>query len=530
MKKRKKKERSESGMRLAARWRKGFFSVVFSRLGLVLIVLLFQLLFIYFAWDLFGELLGTYTVTVRTVLEIIVMMILINSKMDNAAKVSWMLVIAFAPLLGSVFYLWTQFETGHKNVKHKMQLLTKANYRVLPQNHDIKQNLKKESPESAALAEYLYRLDGNPVYDGTTVKYYSCGEEKFPDMLDELDKAEKFIFLEYFIIEEGYMWGKILEVLAKKAAEGVDVRVMYDGSCDLSTLPYNYPKRLAKIGIKCKKWEPIKPVITSTYNYRDHRKILVIDGKVGFCGGVNLADEYINHIVRFGYWKDTAIKLKGPAVDSFTLMFLQMWNITEKKLEDIRKYFGQCEKSAEPDGYIIPYSESPMNDHKIAERVYMDMLYNAKNYIWITSPYLILDGELSAALRYAAQRGVDVRLILPGIPDKKAVWALAKSHYKQLVTAGVKIYEFTPGFVHAKNFISDDCKAVVGTINLDYRSLYHHFECAAYMYGCSCIADIKKDFEATFPKCQEVTLETIKNEPLSRKIVGATLKMVAPML
>ena len=305
---------------------------------------------------------------------------------------------------------------------------------------------------------------------------------------------------------------------------------MYDGSCEFSTLPYDYPKRLRKLGIQCKTWEPIKPVITSAYNYRDHRKILVIDGKTAFCGGINLADEYINHTVRYGYWKDTAVMLRGAAVDSFTLMFLQMWNVKEKETEQFSKYFHHYDKDIRANGFVIPYSDSPLNDHKIAERVYMDMLYTAKKYVYIMTPYLILDDEIFTALRYTAQRGVDVRLILPGIPDKKAIWALAKSHYRQLLAAGVKIYEYMPGFIHAKGFLSDDTKAVVGSINLDYRSLYHHFECAVYMYGSSCVKDISDDFQKTFSECRKVTFETIKKERFATKVTGAVLKLVAPLL
>ena len=277
------------------------------------------------------------------------------------------------------------------------------------------------------------------------------------------------------------------------------------------TLPPDYWKLLEAKGIKSHPFSPIKPFLSSHYNYRDHRKILVIDGKVAFNGGVNLADEYINRIVRFGHWKDTAIRIVGPAVDSFTLMFLQMWYVWEDEAE-YESFLHKAAEVPEAKGYVMPYSDSPLDEYKVGESVYIDMLYRATDYVHIMSPYLILDGELETALRFAAQRGVDVKLILPGIPDKKVPYALAKTHYQFLVDAGVKIYEYTPGFIHAKIFVSDDCKATVGTINLDYRSLYHHFECATYLYETDCIRDVEADFQETLKKCRSVTNETIKAE------------------
>ena len=348
-------------------------------------------------------------------------------------------------------------------------------------------------------------------------------------MLEELEKAEKFIFMEYFIIEEGYMWGRILEILTRKAKEGVEIRVMYDGMCEMFTLPVDYWKLLEKEGIKAKPFSPIRPIVSSHYNYRDHRKILVIDGKVAFNGGVNLADEYINRIERFGHWKDTAVMLKGAAVRSFTLMFLQMWYVGEKE-PDYENWLSETEPVPQAKGYVMPFCDSPLDEDKVGESVYMDLLNRATDYVHIMSPYLILDGELETALRFAAQRGVDVKLILPGIPDKKVAYSLAKTHYHSLTEAGVKVYEYTPGFVHAKVFVSDDSKAVVGTINLDYRSLYHHFECATYLYRTDCIPEIEEDFRQTLEKCRKVTPETIKGEKVFYKVVGQMVKFLSPLM
>lgn len=530
MSKVRKKFLTGEGIRMAKHWKKGFFSVLFSRLGFVIILLMIQIAMLFSIWFYFGELMTRYAIGGQSVFVFIVLLFLFNSPQDSTAKLSWVLLIAVIPLFGTLFYVWTQVEMGHRTIKQKLNLLTEKSRKNITQNDDVIDRLAVESPDTAALGKYLYNISSAPVYDNTETEYFPLGEDKFPRMLEEIEKAEKFIFLEYFIIEEGYMWGNILELLAKKAKLGVDVRLMYDGMCEFSTLPHYYPKRLETLGIKCQMWEPIKPVITSAYNYRDHRKILVIDGKTAFCGGINLADEYINHITRFGTWKDTAVMLRGAAVDSFTLMFLQMWNVNQEESEDFSQFLNLYDRNIKAEGYVIPYCDSPLNDLKIAEHVYMDMLYNAKDYVYITTPYLVLDDELNTALCYAAQRGVDVRLILPGIPDKKAIWALSKSHYSRLLKAGVKVYEYTPGFIHAKVFLSDDKKAIVGTINLDYRSLYHHFECAAYMYGTPCIKDIRKDFRYTFDKCRKVTPETIKQEKVITKLTGSVLKLVAPLL
>ena len=455
---------------------------------------------------------------------------LFNNSMDFSAKLSWMFVLSVLQVPGAIFLLFTQLNVGYRKLSKREKDLIRKTHSAIEQSQDVLDQLEDDNSGTYALAKYLNRTGCFPIYDNTEVTYFPIGEEKFEAMMKELETAEKFIFMEYFIIEEGYMWGKILELLVAKAAAGVDVRVMYDGMCEMSTLPPNYFKLLEEKGIKSKAFSPIKPIVSSHYNYRDHRKILVIDGKVAFNGGVNLADEYINRIERFGHWKDTAVMLRGDAVRSFTLMFLQMWNIDEKKPQFMQWLEPADSAPAHPSGYVIPYGDCPLDGKKVGETVYMDIINRAKDYVHIMTPYLILDGELECALKFAAERGVDVKLILPGIPDKKAAYALAKSHYKRLVESGVKIYEYTPGFVHAKVFVCDGIKATVGTINLDYRSLYHHFECATYLYKSACIPDIELDFQQTLAKCSEVTPRTIKNEKLSYKIMGPVLKFIAPLM
>ncbi len=368
------------------------------------------------------------------------------------------------------------------------------------------------------------------MFENTAVTYFPLGERKFEAMLAELEKAEHFIFLEYFIVDEGVMWGQILEILAKKAAQGVDVRVMYDGTCEFALLPRDYPRRLKKLGIRCKVFAPVTPFVSTCYNYRDHRKILVIDGHTAFNGGVNLADEYINRKVKYGHWKDAAVMLKGEAVRSFTLMFLQMWGIGERKDEYARFLAYDPHPVKGAGGYVVPYGDCPLDGEKVGERVYMDILNRSLSYVHIMTPYLILDGEMETALKFAAERGAEVVLILPGIPDKAVPYALAKTHYMPLLESGVKIYEYTPGFVHAKVFLSDGAEAVVGTINLDYRSLYHHFECATYLYGVSCIREIEEDFQATLLKCRRVTPETVRKEKWTVRLTGRLMKAIAPLM
>ena len=356
------------------------------------------------------------------------------------------------------------------------------------------------------------------------------GEAKFEELLRQLEKAEEYIFLEYFIIDEGLMWGKILEVLARKAAEGVDVRVMYDGTCEFATLPRDYPSRLEKLGIQCQVFSPVQPFVSTHYNYRDHRKILVIDGKVGFTGGVNLADEYINHIEKYGRWKDAAVMLEGEAVRPLTILFLEMWSILREP--EFEKFLSVPPHSVPAKGFAAPYGDCPLDGERVGEMVYIDLLNRAKRYIHIMTPYLILDGELETALKFAAERGVDVHLILPHVPDKKFAYALAKTHYKSLLDSGVKISEWLPGFVHAKVFVVDDSEAVVGTINLDYRSLYHHFENAVWMKDTACIPAIEKDFQKTLEFCRDVepTRESIWEGNMLLHLAGILLKVIAPLL
>ena len=521
-------EIKENVVRLAKPVKKGLLRLIFSRFGLIALLLVLQIAILIAAYGYFTKALPILIILMR-LFSLVMVIYLFNCSMDSSAKLTWMLIIAVLPLAGTVFLLFTQSNVGHRMERKLVENQINDTKEMLDQPKNVLETLTRDGSGTDDLCRYLNRSGCFPLYDHSAVTYFSLGEYKFEAMLEELEKAEKFIFMEYFIIEEGYMWGRILDILTRKAKQGVEIRVMYDGMCEMSTLPVDYWKLLRKEGIQAKPFSPIKPFVSSHYNYRDHRKILVIDGKVAFNGGVNLADEYINRTERFGHWKDTAVMIKGPAVSSFTLMFLQMWYVGDKT-PDYASFLGKAEDVPQAKGYVMPYCDNPLDKDKVGESVYIDILYRATDYVHIMSPYLILDDELETALRFAAQRGVDVKLILPGIPDKKVANDLAKTHYKSLTEAGVKIYEYTPGFVHAKVFVSDDIKATVGTINLDYRSLYHHFECGTYLYKTDCIPDIEADFRETLTKCREVSAETIRAEKLSTKFIGQIAKFLSPLM
>lgn len=520
--------REENFYRLARPVKKGVLHLVFSRFLIIFLLMVFQVLLLVgmFRWL---EEYVPYLTVLQSVFAVGMIIYLFNITMDSSAKLTWLFIIAIFPLPGTVLLAFTRTNLGHRWIKQRVDQLIHETQGAIPQSQEVITQLGDGSGTDNLVC-YVNRSGCYPVYAGSQVHYFPLGDDMFPAMLEELEKAEKFIFMEFFIIEEGYMWGKALEILTRKAAQGVDVRVMYDGTCEFFKLPGKYIQLLQSNGIKAKDFAPIRPMISSHYNYRDHRKILVIDGNVAFTGGVNLADEYINRVVLHGHWKDTAIMVQGEAVKSFTLMFLQMWNINETAPEFAPWLEIPAAVPERPSGYVMPYGDSPLDGDRVGESVYIDILYRAGKYVHIMTPYLILDGEMEAALCYAAERGIDVKLILPGIPDKKFVYAMAKTHYARLLESGVEIFEYTPGFVHAKVFVSDDIKAVVGTINLDYRSLYHHFECAAYLYKTDCISDIERDFQETLAKCRQVTPATVANEKLYYKIVGRLMKFAAPLM
>lgn len=466
--------------------------------------------------------------TVLRILSLVAILFVIKSDMNPSYKIGWILLIAVLPILGGLMYVIF----GNKRPTKNMREMLRAQLEKSAEYLDTQESITGELDGGAAgLFKYLEGSAGYPTAKNTTVRYYRVGEEMYADLLPELEKAEKFIFLEYFIIRPGEMWDGVLEILKRKAAAGVDVRIIYDDMGCIDILPANYNATLEGWGIRTMAFNRFVPAVSLVMNNRDHRKITVIDGKVGFTGGINISDEYINVKERFGHWKDTGLMLKGPGVFNLTLMFLEMWNAFNKDgdryAEFIPDSFEEC--GSADDGYVLSFSDSPLDNESVGESVYTDMLYQAKDYIYITTPYLAIDSELQTALCMAAKRGVDVRMITPGIPDKKLVYRLTRSYYPTLLRAGVKIYEYTPGFIHAKSFVCDDKLCVVGTINMDYRSLYLHFECGTLMYNNPEIKQVKKDDLDTMEKCRKVELSDMKTNFLG-ELFDSFLRSVAPLL
>jgi len=378
-------------------------------------------------------------------------------------------------------------------------------------------------------SSYLLNIANLPTYENTLVEYLEIGETYYKRLIEELKKAERFIFLEYFIIDEGKMWDSILEILKEKVKEGVDVRVIYDDMGCIVTLPKQYYKTLSKYGIKSCSFNKFVPVLSSRLNNRDHRKIVVIDGRIGFTGGINLADEYINAIEKYGHWKDNGVLIKGKAVFSLTMMFLSIWDSITNQKEDYNKFKPDyCEKY-ETDGYVIPYDDNPLDNEKVGQTVYLNLINKAKKYIYITTPYLVIDNELEMSLKIAAKNGIDVKIITPGIPDKKSVNEVTKAYYPNLIESGIEIYEYTPGFIHEKMVIVDDIYATVGTVNLDYRSFYFHFECGILLYKNSSIKDMKKDLVETLTKSKKITIKDTKIN-FFRSLKRAILRLFAPLM
>lgn len=462
----------------------------------------------------------------------IVMILYIIGKVDVPGyKIGWIVLIMVFPLLGGLLYLLLGENRPAKYLRKRLEAGNANHDLYMAQDQETLDTLRERAPRLACCASYISEYGRFPVWKDSTVKYHSLGDDQYPDMLKELRKAEKFIFLEYFIVEEGEMWNTILDILTEKVEQGVDVRFIYDDVGCLTHVPANYYRKLEKCGIKCLVFNPFIPIVSGVMNNRDHRKIMVIDGKTAFTGGINLSDEYINRRVRFGKWKDSGVMVKGKAVWSFTVMFLELWNAYNGDAPDFTDYFCPVAPS-ETRGFVQPFSDSPLDGETVSSNVYLDILAQAKDYVYIFTPYLAISDEMSIALMAAAKRGVDVRMVLPGIPDKPLAYRLSRSYYGPLLKAGVRIFEYSPGFMHAKSYVSDDEVAVVGTINMDYRSLYLHFECGVAMYGCPAVADLRRDAEETFAVSHEVH-EGEDHKSKFGKLFGAffdsILRLFAPL-
>lgn len=458
-----------------------------------------------------------------------VLLYLINRDELPEMKLLWLAILLLLPHLGAFLLLLISGNSTGKRYcsRYKQAQLQTDTY--LQQTDSINR-LERISMDAMLQARYLYNAAGMPCWEETDTTYYPTGEDFFQALLRDLEQAETFIFLQYFLLQEGVMWDAVHSILRKKAKQGVQVYVMYDDLGCIALLPPGYFKQLQAEGIHCIPSQKFNAIFTYVHNNRDHRKIAVIDGKIGYTGGINLTDEYINVVQKFGHWKDTAVRLEGAAVKNLSALFLAHWNAQRGELLDPADYLN-VQTSAPSQGFVVPFGDgpAPIYPDEVGKNVYINMATSAKDYLYITTPYLICDRALLSALGLAAKKGVDVRLITPHIPDKKTIYLMTRSNYKKLMDDGVKIYEYTPGFIHEKTFLSDDRYGVCGTINLDYRSLVHHFECGMWMFDTDCISAMKEDFLQTLEASQRITPRQARLS-LWQRLVAESLKLFSPLL
>ena len=512
---------------------KKILQLLFNRIFYVAVALMLQLVWLLItAWRLAAY--SKYISNVISMISILVVLWIVNKKINPSYKLGWTILILCLPVLGVMLYILFGKSRIAQAIQNKYAQVQEESLPYMKQDPDVARSLEESSQSAAVQSRYIHQYSSFPVHTNTTAEYFQVGDDMFPVLVRELEQAQHYIFIEYFIIHDGVMWRTILDILERKVQEGVDVRLIYDDMGCLTTLPHKYYETMRSKGIKCQVFNPFRPLLNIIQNNRDHRKFCIIDGYVGFTGGVNLADEYINQKERFGHWKDTAVMLKGEAVWNMTAMFLHMWNVITNNREDhsLEEYLPHVwhPEAFEGDGYIQPFCDSPLDNETVGENVYLNIINRAKRYVYICTPYLVIDNEMMTALCLAAKSGVDVRLMTPGIPDKKLVFLLTQSYYEQLLEAGVKIYEYQPGFLHAKSFVCDDEIAVVGTINLDYRSLYLHFEDGVWIYRNQVIHDIKKDFTDTLEYCNPVSLEFCRGRNIAVRAMQSILRLFAPML
>lgn len=507
-----------------------YLKLIFNRLFVFGLMILVQVVYMLLMLNKFSHYSQVWS-AICMVLSILVVLFIVNKEDNPAYKIAWIIPILLFPIFGGLLYLFLGNKKPTRRMRDKIEK-EHEKHKCRVQNQEVIKDIEKQDLRVAGQVRYLSNHVGFPIYENTNATYYKSGEENFKDMIRELKAAKHYIFMEYFIIDEGDMWDTILDILEQKAQEGLDVRLIYDDMGCVSNLPYKYDRILEARGIKCMAFNPFIPFVSLAMNNRDHRKILVIDGHTGFTGGINLADEYINTKERFGYWKDTGIMLKGEGVWNLTTMFLHMWNSFRQTDEDYDKFrpHVHLNKLVQHDGYIQPYGDSPLDEEVVGENVYLNLINNAKKYVYIFTPYLIIDNEMMTALCLASKRGIDVKIVTPGIPDKKTVFKLTRSYYHQLIENGVEIYEYTPGFLHAKVVVSDDEVATVGTINFDYRSLYLHFECGVFLYKSKCIQDIKQDALETIAKSRKIENTNVFSNGKIDTLFRAVLRVFAPLL
>ncbi len=500
-------------------------------LAVVTLMVIAQFALLFLMYGAMSEYLA-YWRSASLLLSVFVVIYIVNKQDNPAYKLAWCVLVMAVPLVGGALYVMLAGNRTRKKFIKKAQENHLDTFKFLPSDTNNQLEINELSKSASVQSNYISKTAGYPVYKGTSVRYFSLGEDNYRTLLLELRKAKHFIFMEYFIIKQGEMWDTVKDILIAKAGEGVDVRLIYDGLGCAMYVPKRFISEMHGYGIKVVPFNPIAPVINMRQNNRDHRKITVIDGHTGFTGGINLADEYINLAQPFGHWKDTGIMLKGEAVWSLTLMFLQTWHMLTNEVDDYSLYTPMRYKKTPNygDGYIQPYGDTPVDDEIVGENIYLNMINKAKRYIYIMTPYLIIDNEMVTALTLAAKSGIDVRIITPGVPDKKVVYLVTQSYYAELVKAGVRIYQYMPGFIHAKTVVMDDKIGTVGTINFDYRSLYLHFECGVWMFNSGVLYEIKDDFLNTIKDCEEITVDKLAKTGAVKRIWQAILRMIAPIL
>lgn len=455
---------------------------------------------------------------------------IVSKRTDPGYKIAWIIPILALPVFGILFYLLFGGNRLSRRLKRRMHSVEQIHRENLRQDPGVLQREAELNPDAALQSRYMNGIACCPVYEDTETTYYPCGEDAFPEMLAAISKAKRYIFLEYFIIQPGKMWDTILKRLRRKAAAGVEVRVIYDDFGCVTRLPVGYYRKLEGMGIHACCFNPYIPVLSSRLNNRDHRKFLIVDGEVGFTGGINLADEYINHIHPHGYWKDCVIRLRGDAVWSMTVMFLSMWSHIRDRRENVPAFRPDYAVDGGTHGFVQPFDDTPLDNEQVGDTVFFNLITKAKRSVYIMTPYLVISDKMISALTVAAKNGVDVRIITPGIPDKRYVFLVTQAHYPDLLSSGVRIYEYSPGFIHSKVFCVDGEYAVVGTVNFDFRSLYLHFEDGVWLYQADCVEQVARDFEDTFPVCHQVSLAECKSASWLKRLAGSFLRMFSPLM
>ena len=497
------------------------------KLAIILISLLLQTIIFFFLYGATSTL-REYATIAFEIIKFISIIYISYKKVNPEYKIIWIILLMFMPIVGFVTYmLWGNTKTPKKQIKILRQERKKVET-ILKKDETIYETIKNENRKKEA--NFIYNVSQYPIYNNEKVKYYETGDACYEQLKENLKQAKEYILIEFFIVSTGKMWSEIYEILKQKRKEGVKIYFIYDSLGSLLKKPKKFKEQLENIGINFLDFNPPTPLIRSYINYRDHRKIIVIDGLVAYTGGINIGDEYINLNSRLGHWKDCVAEIKGEAIKNFIVMFFKTWNLNSKKQVNYKKLVENIEQSKKSNGYIIPYSDTPQNKKNPAKNTYLNIINNAKNYVYIMTPYLILDNETSQSLINASLSGVDVRIMTPYIPDKKLVNACTKSFYEQLLKAGIKIYEYKPGFIHSKIVVSDDNVATIGTTNFDFRSFYLNYECGVWIHNTKEEIKIKEDFMNNVDNCIEIKLETWKKRKLDVKILEAILRLISPLL